>query len=172
MSIELLFTLRRTQRAIGRYEGATGAAVAAAGLLRRLGRCRRRIPGEGRGLRSYGRSARVFITVLTIIVSCTMSTLPHRPTQPHRIHTQRERVDREGGLREQRPSPKTWAAHGPLGPGWTGQKTVRPDDTPMRHRAVTARTSVGQKRESAKLAAAHSVQSFGAVVPAYTFAST
>ena len=32
---ELLFTLRRTQGAIGRYEGRTGAAVAAAGLLRR-----------------------------------------------------------------------------------------------------------------------------------------
>ena len=47
---ELLFTLRRTQEAIGRYEGATGAAVAAAGLLRRHGRCRRRIPGAGKGL--------------------------------------------------------------------------------------------------------------------------
>ena len=47
---ELLFTLRRTQGAIGRYEGATGAAVAAAGRLRRLGRCRRRIPGVGKGL--------------------------------------------------------------------------------------------------------------------------
>ena len=44
---ELLFTLRRTQGAIGRYEGATGAAVAAAGRLRRHGRCRRRIPGVG-----------------------------------------------------------------------------------------------------------------------------
>ena len=49
---ELLFTLRRTQGAIGRYEGATGAAVAAAGRLRRLGRCRRRIPGVGKGLRA------------------------------------------------------------------------------------------------------------------------
>ena len=47
---ELLFTLRRTQGAIGRYEGTTGAAVAAAGRLRRLGRCRRRIPGARRGL--------------------------------------------------------------------------------------------------------------------------
>ena len=47
---ELLFTLRRTQGAIGRYEGATGAAVAAAGRLRRLGRCRRRISEEGKGL--------------------------------------------------------------------------------------------------------------------------
>ena len=46
---ELLFTLRRTQGAIGRYEGTTGAAVAAAGRLRRLGRCRRRIPGAGKG---------------------------------------------------------------------------------------------------------------------------
>ena len=33
---ELLFTLRRTQGAIGRYEGRTGAAVAAAGLVRGL----------------------------------------------------------------------------------------------------------------------------------------
>ena len=42
---ELLFTLRRTQGAIGSYEGRTGAAVAAAGRLRRLGRRRRRVPG-------------------------------------------------------------------------------------------------------------------------------
>ena len=49
---ELLFTLRRTQGAIGRHEGATGAAVAAAGRLRRHGRCRRRIPGVGKGLTS------------------------------------------------------------------------------------------------------------------------
>ena len=49
---ELLFTLRRTQGAIGRYEGATGAAVAAVGRLRRHGRCRRRIPGVGKGLKT------------------------------------------------------------------------------------------------------------------------
>jgi len=52
---ESLFTLRRTQGAIGRYEGTTGAAVTAAGRLDGLdgGRCRRRrISGEqGKGLR-------------------------------------------------------------------------------------------------------------------------
>ena len=47
---ELLFTLRRTQGAIGDYEGPTGAAVAASGRLRRHGRCRRRIPGVGLSL--------------------------------------------------------------------------------------------------------------------------
>ena len=44
---ELLFTLRRTQGAIESYKGTTGAAVAAAGRLRRLGRCRRRTSPAG-----------------------------------------------------------------------------------------------------------------------------
>ena len=82
---ELLFTLRRTQGAIGRYEGTTGAAVAAAGRLRRLGRCRRRIPGGGRGLRVWdlweAYCSRLFLIVLKclfkdpIVVMLTLLTL-------------------------------------------------------------------------------------------------
>ena len=46
---ELLFTLRRTQGAIGRYEGTTGAAVTAAGRSAGLDGADSESPGTGRG---------------------------------------------------------------------------------------------------------------------------
>ena len=46
---ELLFTLRRTQGAIGRYEGTTGAAVTAAGRSDGLDGAGGGSPGGGRG---------------------------------------------------------------------------------------------------------------------------
>ena len=41
-------SIRRSRRAIGRYQGPRGAAAAAAGLLRRHGRLRRKSPGRER----------------------------------------------------------------------------------------------------------------------------
>ena len=76
---ELLFTLRRTQGAIGRYEGRTGAAVAAAGLLRRLGRSRRRIPGVGKGLTLVGGLDRIRPPLRSI------TPLPSPPAPPPNI---------------------------------------------------------------------------------------
>ena len=46
---EVLFTLRRTQGAIGSYEGCRGAAVAAAGLLRGLDGADGESPGRVKG---------------------------------------------------------------------------------------------------------------------------
>ena len=71
---ELLFTLRRTQGAIGRYEGGTGAAVAAAGRLRRLGRCRRRIPGVGKGLSTADLDRTLYIHGFISALSCSANT--------------------------------------------------------------------------------------------------
>ena len=48
---ESLFTLRRTQGAIGRYEGTTGAAVTAAGRSAGLDGADSESPVEGKGLR-------------------------------------------------------------------------------------------------------------------------
>ena len=57
MNIELIYVLRRSRGAIGRYQGPRGAVTAAAGLLRRHmrmphGRCRRRRSGNrvGKGV--------------------------------------------------------------------------------------------------------------------------